>query len=398
MLCGMLKPSPPVGATLIVAGTTIGAGMLALPLISHGLGFGLMASLMILTWGLMATAALFTLEANLVIKPGSSLFVMATATLGNAGRLIAVSAMFFLFYALMAAYISGGGGQVGHYLTYMAPELFTVKARLTHYTGIALFSLLFGTLAAAGVKYVDLGNRLLFIFMLGAFCIALGFLAPDTQLHKLHTFPDMPWQGVIILPVIFTSFGYHGSIPSLIAYVGPHRKQLQRIFLLGSFLPLVLYLIWLSIALGQLDDATLATVSTNGSVPDLIDALSQGGSRFLIPTLHIFTDLALVTSFLGVALGLFDFVHSALSFQSRIKTALVVYLPPVAIAILLPGAFVIALSYAALALAVLAILLPVAMLYQLRKQGKIAQYPGNLLFWPTVVFGVAIALLSLVFP
>ncbi|WP_196221346.1 aromatic amino acid transport family protein [Sansalvadorimonas verongulae] len=393
----MLKISPPIGATLIIAGTTIGAGMLALPIISHGLGFGLMAFLMILTWGFMGIAALFTLEANLAIKPGCSLFVMATETLGNTGRLVAVSAMIFLFYALMAAYISAGGEQMGNDLTTLLPDSFSTQIELAHRLGIALFTLFFGAIAVAGVQYIDLGNRLLFIFMLGAFCVALSFLAPEAQPYKLHTFPANPWQSVMILPVIFTSFGYHGNIPSLIAYVGPNKKQLQRIFLLGSLIPLLLYLIWLGVALGQLDNTTLAKVSTSGSVPELIDALSRGSTSYLLPALHIFTNLALITSFLGVALGLFDFMHSALASQSRLKTALVVYLPPLAIAILLPGAFVIALSYAALALAVLAILLPAAMLYQLHKQNKIPRYPGRYLFWPTLAFGIAICLLSLVF-
>ena len=399
MLCGMpnftlFKQSPSVGATLIVAGTTIGAGMLALPIISHSIGFHLMAGLMLLTWALMAVAALFTLEANLAIKPGCSLFVMATETLGSVGRLIAVSAMLFLFYALLAAYISGGGEQMGLYLSNAFPEPYRDSSTIKNYSGIILFTLLFGSMAAAGVKYVDICNRFLFVLMLGAFITALGFLTPEASVHKLYAMPDMPWQGLVILPVVFTSFGYHGSIPTLIAYVGPDKRRLQRVFLLGSFLPLLLYLIWLGVSLGQLSEATLAEIDTTGSVTELIHALSQN-STYLIPALHIFTDLALVTSFLGVALGLFDFVHSALDSQSRLKTALIIYLPPVVIAALLPGAFVIALNYAALALAVLAILLPVGMLITLRRQKKIHHYPGHLLFWPTAVFGLTICLLSL---
>ncbi|WP_281647634.1 aromatic amino acid transport family protein [Parendozoicomonas sp. Alg238-R29] len=388
----MLKPSPPIGATLIVAGTTIGAGMLALPIISHGLGFGLMALLMLLTWGLMAIAALFTLEANLAIKPGCSLFVMATETLGGAGRLIAVSAMLFLFYALLAAYIAGGGAQLSQYISFIAPDSIPENQ-----LGIVLFALIFGTMAAAGIRYVDICNRLLFLFMLLAFLVALVFLSPGTSFQKLQSLPNSPWQGFVILPVIFTSFGYHGSIPSLIAYVGPRKKLLRKIFLLGSFLPLLIYLIWLAIALGQLNDSTLASISENGSVSELVQALSHNKSSCLTTALHIFTDLALITSFLGVALGLFDFVHSATASSSRLKTAFLVYLPPLAIALLIPDAFVIALSYAALALAVLAILLPTMILSKLRQNRTLTRLPGGWLFWPTLAFGVVVSCLSLLF-
>ncbi|MCL6270516.1 hypothetical protein M3P05_11340 [Sansalvadorimonas sp. 2012CJ34-2] len=387
----MIKPSPPVGATLIVAGTTIGAGMLALPMISHGLGFGVMAAFMLITWGMMAVAALLILEVNLTIKPGCSLFVMATETLQNKGKFLAIGSMLFLFYALLAAYIAGGGSQLGQYI----PEHSELPIGQNS-QGMLLFTLLFGTMASAGVRYVDICNRLLFLFMLGAFVIVLGILSPEVRPSQLISLPENKWLGITVLPVVFTSFGYHGGIPSLIAYVGPNRQLLKRIFLLGSFLPLLVYLLWLATALGQLDANQLAMIADDGSVTALVTALTESShSSFLESFIHIFTDLALITSFLGVALGLFDFMHSALNSSSRVKTAIAVYIPPLIIASLIPGAFVVALNFAALALAVLAIILPALMLLELRKRGLVSKSATGILFWPTVLFGVAICLLTL---
>ena len=51
-----------IGSMLIVAGTTIGAGMLALPIASAGLGFTTALSLIFLTWVLMTYTALLMLE------------------------------------------------------------------------------------------------------------------------------------------------------------------------------------------------------------------------------------------------------------------------------------------------------------------------------------------------
>ncbi|MCV5837916.1 tyrosine transporter TyrP, partial [Escherichia coli] len=42
------------GSTLIIAGTTIGAGMLALPLASAGIGFSTSIIIMLGLWALMA--------------------------------------------------------------------------------------------------------------------------------------------------------------------------------------------------------------------------------------------------------------------------------------------------------------------------------------------------------
>lgn len=51
-----------LGSTLIIAGTTIGAGMLALPLASAGIGFSTSLMIMLGLWMLMAFTALLMVE------------------------------------------------------------------------------------------------------------------------------------------------------------------------------------------------------------------------------------------------------------------------------------------------------------------------------------------------
>ena len=51
-----------LGSILIVAGTTLGAGMLAMPLASAGVGFGVTFGLLITLWALMCYTALLLLE------------------------------------------------------------------------------------------------------------------------------------------------------------------------------------------------------------------------------------------------------------------------------------------------------------------------------------------------
>lgn len=57
-----MSSSKILGSTLIIAGTTIGAGMLALPIASAGLGFSTSLIIMIAMWALMAYTALLMLE------------------------------------------------------------------------------------------------------------------------------------------------------------------------------------------------------------------------------------------------------------------------------------------------------------------------------------------------
>lgn len=51
-----------LGSILIVAGTTIGAGMLAMPLAASGVGFPMIALMLIGLWALMSYTALLLVE------------------------------------------------------------------------------------------------------------------------------------------------------------------------------------------------------------------------------------------------------------------------------------------------------------------------------------------------
>ncbi|WP_272925903.1 aromatic amino acid transport family protein, partial [Vibrio sp. V27_P1S3P104] len=53
----IMKKSKLLGSSLIIAGTTIGAGMLALPLASAGIGFSTSLIIMLTLWALMAFTA-----------------------------------------------------------------------------------------------------------------------------------------------------------------------------------------------------------------------------------------------------------------------------------------------------------------------------------------------------
>ena len=74
------------GGILLVIGTTIGAGMLALPVATAQLGF--LGSVVLLTacWGIMTACAFLFLEVNLWLPPNSNLISMAGLTLGKAGQ------------------------------------------------------------------------------------------------------------------------------------------------------------------------------------------------------------------------------------------------------------------------------------------------------------------------
>ncbi|MGL5949646.1 MAG: aromatic amino acid transport family protein, partial [Aeromonas sp.] len=226
--------SKTLGCTLLIAGTTIGAGMLALPMASAALGGPATLALMVGFWALMAYTALLQVEASLATGQWH-LHQLAEQLLGRAGKQIASFCMLLLLYALASAYISGASNLLVAVLS---------DWRVSQLQAALGFTLLFGGLVSVGTKAVDHLNRVMFSIKMLIIVVVLAFLLPKTQGSLLLSLPLE--QGLLLagLPVIFTSFGFHGSIPSVMLYLGDCPKQLKQVFIFGSALPLVLYVLW----------------------------------------------------------------------------------------------------------------------------------------------------------
>ncbi len=348
---------------LIIAGTTIGAGMLALPIASAGLGFSTAIIVLLLAWCLMTYTALLMLEVHQHAETTATLNTLAKSLLGKKGQVIANFSMIFLFYALCAAYIAGGGSQIQVNInewfgTSLAPQI-----------GAITFAVIFGSIITLGTGTVDKVNRLLFTIKIVVLAGMFYMLTPYVQGQHLLEMPIE--QGLIIsaIPVMFTSFGFHGSIPSVVRYVGLDVRSLRKVMIFGAALPLFIYLFWQVVSQGIMSQENLLESEGLTGFIGSISTMLQNPK--VSSAVTIFADLALATSFLGVSLGLFDFFADTLnkgtSKRDRVITALVTFVPPLGFALFYPQGFIMALGYAAIALVVLAVFLPVAMVWVQRK-------------------------------
>ncbi|KPW04414.1 aromatic amino acid transport family protein [Pseudoalteromonas sp. P1-11] len=365
----MLK-NKTIGSMLIVAGTTIGAGMLALPIASAGLGFNTALALIIASWLLMTYTALLMLELHQYAPRDATLNTLAKRWLGKRGQYVANFSMIFLFYALCAAYIAGGGAQLQSRISSdlsinIAPQIASI-----------VLAIVIGSVVTLGTSKVDKLNRVLFTIKILVLGSLFYMLTPYVQGKHLLEMPVE--QGLILsaLPVIFTSFGFHGSIPSIVKYVGLETKVLRKVMIAGAALPLVIYIFWQLLSQGIMQQSDL--LNSNGLTGFVESVANIAHNPQVTSAVTLFADLALATSFLGVSLGLFDFFADAFNKgdtkSERIKTALITFIPPLGFALFYPQGFIMALGYAAIALVVLAIFLPVSMVYRQRKSGPQTGY------------------------
>ena len=379
-----------VGSTLLVAGTMIGAGMLAMPLTSAGIGFGFTLVLLLGLWALLTFSALLFVELYQTAESDAGIGTLAEQYFGKAGRIIATAVLIIFLYALIAAYVSGGGSLLKDLL----PESFGDKV------SALLFTVIFGSFIVIGTHSVDKINRVLFFVMLAAFAVVLSLMLPAIKFDNLMATPIDNALIISASPVFFTAFGFHGSIPSLNKYLGGNVKALRISILAGSAITLCAYILWQMSTHGLLtQNEFLQLLKEDATLNGLVKAtLAITGSNVIAGAVKLFSTLALVTSFLGVGLGLLECIEDLLkrSFNisaGRISLGLMTFIPPLVFALFYPEGFILALGYAGQMFAFYAVVLPVSLVWKARRAHTNLPYKvwgGNLTLIIVLVLGVII--------
>ncbi|WP_337226199.1 tyrosine transporter TyrP [Proteus terrae] len=356
-----------IGSVFIVAGTTIGAGMLAMPLAAVGIGFSTMMLLLVGLWLLMSYTALLLVEVYQYNDPHTGLGSIAKRYLGVGGQVITGLALLLLMYALTTAYISGAGKLLSATLSsWIGHELSVTQ-------GIIIFTVIGGAVVGIGTTSVDMINRLLFTAKVFFLIFMLIVMLPHVESVNLTSMPVAYGLILSAIPVIFTSFGFHGSVPSIVSYMNGDIKKLRIIFIIGSAIPLVAYILWQIATLGAIPTNTFMGIMAqqsglNGLLTAIRDVVATPRVNIAV---NLFAALALATSFLGVALGLFDYLADLFKRSNRAtgraQSSLLTFVPPLVCALYFPN-FVQALAYAAIALSILALLLPALLVWKVRQE------------------------------
>ena len=356
-----------VGSTLLVAGTMIGAGMLAMPLTSAGIGLTATVFLLIGLWAVLTFTALLFVELYQTADSDAGIGTLAAQYFGKAGRIISTAVLIVFLYALIAAYVNGGGSLLMDLLPAMGDKDTMNKI------AVLVFTIFFGSFIVIGTHSVDKINRVLFFVMIATFILVLALMLPNIKFDNLMA---MPIDNALIIsasPVFFTAFGFHGSIPSLNKYLDGNVKSLRIAILVGSGITLFAYFLWQLSTHGLLSqNEFLQILREDATLNGLVKAtLEITQSPIIANAVKIFSTLALVTSFLGVALGLLECIEDLLkqSFDihaGRISLGLMTFIPPVLFSLFYPEGFILALGYAGQMFAFYAVVLPVALVWKAR--------------------------------
>lgn len=352
-----------IGGILLVSGTTIGAGMLALPVITGFAGFIPALILLLVFWVYMTYTAFLILESTLWMQGHTNLITMAKKTLGRPGEIVSWLTYLFLLYSLTTAYIAGSGPIVSDFIEGLT------GVSIPPLAGSLPLLLIFGTCVYKGTQTVDYANRVLMIGLVVAYLIIVIFLLPYVNPTLLK---HVDWKYLAIADsIVATSYGFHIVIPSLTHYLENDVKQLKKAILIGSAIPLFVYILWITLSLGiiPLEGPYGIREGFHQGANGAHLLTEQLGHSALGIVTRCFSFFAIVTSFLGVSLSLTDFLADGLKIKRTKsgRTALygLTFMPPVVITLLDPRAFLTALEFAgAFGVVVILGLMPALMVWR----------------------------------
>lgn len=366
-----------IGAILLVAGTCIGSGMIALPLVLAKLGLIPSILLMLSIWFIMYYTSLVNLELNLQAGQGLSLGALGKHFSGKTAELIGTLSLKLLSYSLLAVFIYGGSSVLQELLLSKMHVEYSLGSIATCYAFVVFIILLLP------IKLIDYFNRILFVSLLIVAAILIAGLTMTIDWCAMPLFSDQysdlsVWAALI--PVVLTSFGFQVIFHTLTNYCDKQVKMLKQAFFWGSLIPVAIYILWICSILSVVyhDDPTFYCKMTAGKaeVGELIQVLSSIAKWQSVELLIWWISLlAIVTSAIGVGIGLCDtlkaMLHKKILAKSNRTSVFSVFLtvfPAYLVVIYVPNAFIAVLGFAGMVLAVIAVVLPIYLFKKLQAQ------------------------------
>ncbi|CAL9156903.1 unnamed protein product [Musa hybrid cultivar] len=296
----MLLSGSVTSGILLVAGTTVGAGILEIPAVTQEAGF--LASAITCILCLIPDGILgFILQDEFVFSQqrmeANSYCTPPTAD-GEAlsyGMIYFCSwSYIFIHYALLVAYVAHSS------------EILTNTFSIPLYedSSSKFYSKEYQRVIGAINGFLVLGIVVSFTSLVSGliWLIASGGLQWQS-LRRAH-FEAIPQS----IPIIALSFVYQNVVPVLCTNLEGDLSKVRTAVVLGTAIPLVLFLIWDAVILG-----TIPNLDTTGALTDPLQQLHYENG---IPIVEVFSFFAIATSYIGFVLGLSDFVSDLLKLPS----------------------------------------------------------------------------------
>ncbi|KAF4360303.1 hypothetical protein F8388_020594 [Cannabis sativa] len=191
-------------------------------------------------------------------------------------------------------------------------------------------------------RFIGAINGVLVLGIMVSFGALVAVASGDLQWDALlkANFQAVPMS----IPIIVLSFVYQNVVPVLCTDLEGNLSKIRTAIILGTTIPLILFLVWNAVILGTITNLELGA-------DKMIDPLQQlqSSNGAVGPIVEAFSLLAIATSYIGFVLGLSDFLADLLKLPadrgSPVPYILTLF-PPLALSLLDPDIFFKALDFA----------------------------------------------------
>lgn len=330
-----------LSGSLLIAGTTIGAGMLGIPLVTAEAGFFPAFGMTTVVWLFMVLTGILLLEVTFWMKERASFLSIAERFLGPTGKIATGFLFVFLYFSLMIAYFAAGVPLFADFLQNY------LHINIQGFWLYGFFALIFASIVAVGPKSIDRSNLVLTILMCVVWFVLIVIGSKHVTVNHLRTRSILSvWWAA---PILFGAFGYHNIIPSLSTYFKHDQKVLRFSILIGTLIPYLVYVFWQWLIIGAVGKTKImATAKLGLPITYALKAISKDPNVLIAGQLFAF--LAIITSILGVSFSLVDFLADGFKRKPigffRIKLTLLIFVIPLFFSYFYPTIFEKALGLA----------------------------------------------------
>lgn len=300
-----------VSAAASVAGATLGAGILALPIATASTGFLPSAFGLTTSWVYMTMSGLLLAELTLnrygsTGKPGVGILDLIQNSLGKQWNLIGVGAYIFLHYAVIVACIAQGGNNIA--MAFSSLGLNDLLSSVPGYGQLMLAGGLGTVLYRADKPSVEKAKNILAVGVAITFLVTIwsgigttnfGSLIDPTNQH--------PEEILNCLPIAFLCFVYQSVVPTIVSELEGDRNKISKAIVTGTAIPYFMLLAWNAVMIGNLNGMDLTDVDPLL----LLQSVETFGTFGALVT--VFSTLAIVSTLVRFSSELLNALSSTLN-------------------------------------------------------------------------------------
>lgn len=333
-----------LGSILLICGSSIGVGILSLPILTGQAGALPTIVIFLASCIYMTVTAMLLLETANMCKHEANFITLANKTLNKYGKLAIVLSFVFLFYSLTTAYLAKGGELTTGIFEQM------LMTTLPKEFGAVFLAALTGVLIFMGHHIVDYFNR---IFMVGLLVTYFYLDTAGIAYFNASNIKHVDWSySLFIVPFIITSFGYHNLVPTISNYLNHDKKKGVQALIYSGIVLFFIYVVWVVVLQGIIPLEGEVSFASSFAKEEIVTQplarlIQSPMIQFCAQYMAIF---AIITSLLGQGLSIIDFMAESFNVKKttmvRIVLCLLLFVPTLICSQVIPGVFFKALEFA----------------------------------------------------